>query len=886
MINRLGWILLLFVSLLSFGQTVQVEGTIIGSSERHPVEYASVLAKDIDGSVKSYTYTNNKGQYKILINDVQGVTLTFSSFGFDTQVIEVDKYVSENKAIVDIVLVDKPIELNEVIVNASQSIFERGDTITFRTKSFTDGTEVTVEDLLKKIPGLNVDNEGTIKVGNQEVERLLIDGDDFFSKGYKVLSKNMPAYSIKEVDILKRYSDNSLLKGIEKSDKVALNLKMDAEYKRVWFGNLEANVGNKHYHLYRGNLMNFGHRSKYYFLTNFNNIGYDAVGDFEQQGYASGKDNPGAIGDSEYVGQSISLSTDVLQFSQQRTNFNNAQLVSLNTLFNVTDNLNIMAQAYLNRDKLSFYRNHINEVRLHNVAFTNRENFESLSKKSAEFYRLSLEYKITPTQTLEATTNFRDGNWNDNSDLNFNQIETNESLVSSKYSLDQSLIYTNRLRNKTVFVVNGRYKQEHIKQRYGNNRVFFADLFTDVDSITHAAQTIGNRMEYAGVNAVLLGRRSNDDVFELQLGNEWRKDWFVSQLNLWDEDEQIIPEGYINNTQYRVNNLYLKNKYNKKANQLNLSASLNFHQLFNQLEVEGRTKSQTPFYINPQVGLAWEITPRHSLLSSYSHNTANAGVLDLHNGYVLQSSRTFHRGVAEFNQLNLSTVLLSYQFGNWADRFLANVMIFYMKNHDYFATDNIITPNYTASERIVVKDKETFNISTQLDYFIKPLSSNIKLSFNYTDGSYANVVNSSSLRHISFANYSAGVEFRSVFNGFFNFHAGVKWMNRGVKITTKRSHTDLFNFLDLTFVFKKRLNIQVKSEHYYYGNLDTDQHYFFLDFNTRYQFKGDKVSLGVKGNNLFDNDRFKVYSISDTGSSIIAYGLLPRHILLSVSYRF
>src|SRR5690606_5979425 len=96
------------------------------------------------------------------------------------------------------------------------------DTIIFKASAFTDGTEQTVEDLLKKIPGVYIDSDGTIKVGNQEIEKLMVDGDDLFEKGYRVLSKNMPAYPIERVELFQNYSNNPLLKNIEDSNNVAL----------------------------------------------------------------------------------------------------------------------------------------------------------------------------------------------------------------------------------------------------------------------------------------------------------------------------------------------------------------------------------------------------------------------------------------------------------------------------------------------------------------------------------------------------------------------------------------------------------------------------------------------------------------------------------------
>jgi hypothetical protein len=75
-----------------------------------------------------------------------------------------------------VVLKEKPMDLDEVIIQAESPISISNDTINFKTKYFTDSTEQTVEDLLRRIPGLQIDSEGTIKVGNQEIEKLMVDG--------------------------------------------------------------------------------------------------------------------------------------------------------------------------------------------------------------------------------------------------------------------------------------------------------------------------------------------------------------------------------------------------------------------------------------------------------------------------------------------------------------------------------------------------------------------------------------------------------------------------------------------------------------------------------------------------------------------------------------
>jgi len=94
------------------------------------------------------------------------------------------------------------------------------------------------------------------------------------------------------------------------------------------------------------------------------------------------------------------------------------------------------------------------------------------------------------------------------------------------------------------------------------------------------------------------------------------------------------------------------------------------------------------------------------------------------------------------------------------------------------------------------------------------------------------------------------------------------------------------SFLDLSFVFNHKFDIQLQPERYYFGNLQTKNTYYFLDFDVRYKLIVNKLSVGLTGKNLFNTERFINFSVSDIGTSTTEYKLLPRFILLKVEYRF
>ncbi len=394
-------------------------------------------------------------------------------------------------------------------------------------------------------------------------------------------------------------------------------------------------------------------------------------------------------------------------------------------------------------------------------------------------------------------------------------------------------------------------------------------------------------MQFAGVNAHLLNRKENGHLLELQLGNEYRKDALSTTFSL-SEDEMVLeqPNGYQNQTNYQVNDLYFKSKYRLKIKDFGLTGKLYFHQLFNQVENNNTTSNQNPFFINPSIGFDWKINDKNKIISSYSHNTTNAKIIDVYSDFVLTGFRSFSKGTGNFNQLDASSLVFNYQLGNWSDRFFANTFLLYSKNHDFFSTNTLIEQNYTQAEKILIKDREFISINSKLDYYFKFISSNLKLDLGYSQSEFKNIVNNSNLRQVTSNNYNYGLELRSGFSGIFNYHIGTKWNTIEIETTINNSFTDNVSFLDLSFVFNKKLDFQLQTERYYFGNLQTDNIYYFLDFDLRYKLIENKLTLGLKGKNLFNTERFKNFSVSDIGTSTTQYRLLPRFVLLKMEYRF
>ena len=535
----------------------------------------------------------------------------------------------------------------------------------------------------------------------------------------------------------------------------------------------------------RSNLINFGKKSKYYFLTNLNNIGVDAIGDINNLIRPYRFDDPGSIGDNQSARTLLGLGSDLPNLKEKRVNFNNAEMLSLNSIFTLSEKVKLKTLGFLNTDEINFFKNSEQSFSVGTTSFVNTENFVGRKKQITGFGKIDLTYDISKNKTLEYTGKLNQTSEKNRSDLLFNNDLLNEKLTSNNQLFDQKLVFSNKFKENKVLLFSGRYINEKTPQNYSVNQFIFNDLFTE--NANNTKQYSQNKMQFAGIEAHLLDKKKNDDLLEIKLGNQLRIDNLYNRFELLNNDISVaLPSSYQNNLTYSTNDLYLSAKYRFKFGNYTLLTQSDFHQLFNHLENFGIKTNQNPFLIIPKIGLDWSINEKNKIVTSYSYNTNNAGVLDVYSGLVQNGFRSISKGLAEFNQLNTLNAILNYTYGSWGDKFFANTFVLYSKSNDFYSTNSIVTQNYSQSEKIIIKDREYLSISSNIDYYFKQIKSNLKITLSANKTNFKNIINNSNLREVK--NYGAeyGFELRSGFKGFFNYHIGSKWNYNQVETTQKQ----------------------------------------------------------------------------------------------------
>lgn len=880
---------LLFIIFIStqyfcFSQ-IKITGSVKNNSSF--LNGASIILKNVKtNKIITYSYTDYDGNFSLTSNIRNSIKLEVSLLGYEVKSIPI-RAKKQSFIHLDILLKEKNVKLEEVIIQATKPISVKNDTIKIKTKFYTSGTEQTVEDLLKKIPGLTVEKDGSIKVGNKKIEKLMVDGDDFFGKGYKLLTKNMPAYPIEEVEILNNFSNNKLLKSIEESNKVALNLKMNNQYKRIWFGNTTTGYGlfSENRYDFKLNLMNFGKKNKYFSILKLNNTG-EGNNLIANDLKASPNNTKNDIGVHEKNNTLIQIKPTNLRLEKQRNLFNNEELASLSAIFNPSEKIKLKTVNFLNLNEIDFFRNSITSTTFNNTIFTNIETQLLRNKNTFIYGQLDVDYDISNSSSLTTTTKYNFSQFNDSSNLNFNQNATLEGLKSENKLFDQKISYTHKINNQRALILNAKFISNETPQKYTSNQFFFDDLFPDTSNANNISQIVNNSMDFFGIAAHLLNRKDNGNLFEVKLTNTFRIDTFNSNFSIFNNTTPLETQNdYQNRTSYKVNDFSLQFKYLYKINDFSLISSLDFRKLNNSLENTTGKSKQRPFFINPKIMAKWKINNLNKINLSYSYNTSNAKLLDVIENYSLTGFRSFNRGTGDFNQLNASKIILNYQFGNWTERFFINFFASHIKNHDFFSYNTIVNQNFILSEKKLFNDREFFTLTSKLDYYFSSISSNLKIDFGLSESNYENIVNSIT-RLIRNKNYKYGLELRSGFKGFFNYHIGTKWQTYKITTSLSNSFTDNLSFLDLSFNFNNKLSLLVQSERQFFGNLKKDNSYYFVDLEAKHEIIRNKLSISLIGKNLTNTEKFRNSFNTDLGTYTNEYNLLPRFFLLKFEYRF
>ncbi len=281
-------LMLMGTTLVMYAQDHTLHGSIIDSTEKKNLSNSviAVLRKS-DSVLISYSRSDKNGNFS-LKQVPPGKSILMITHPAYADYIDVLDFQSPDTDLGRIYMTLKSQLLQEVIVSNSGAIRVKGDTTEFKADSFHVKPGATVEDLLKKIPGIQVDKNGKITAQGEAVQKVLVDGEEFFSDDPTIVTQNMDAAAIDKVQVYDKKSDQATFTGIDDGQKIkTIDLKLKENRKHGYFGKVEAGTDAKKYWNNNGMLNAFKGKRKFAAFGIMSNTGKTGLSWQESSNYGS-----------------------------------------------------------------------------------------------------------------------------------------------------------------------------------------------------------------------------------------------------------------------------------------------------------------------------------------------------------------------------------------------------------------------------------------------------------------------------------------------------------------------------------------------------------------------------------------------------------------------
>lgn len=323
-------------------------GTVI-DEEGKAIERVSVVIKDEQGKILSYAITDIRGIFSIkLPNSKNASSISFNHMGFQSRSLSLNEYQEGQRT----TLTSRPFNIKEVTVKA-KGIRLEGDTLTYRVSAFEKKQDKYIEDVIARLPGVEVSPSGTISYQGKPINKFMVEGIDLMGKKYSQISRNLTADKVKNIQIYENHQPVKMLRGVVLSDQAAMNLQLKDDAKNSIIGVIDAGTGLS----MNGNTewlrdarcveMGFGKKMQNLNMYKTNNIGTDISTESisSETGYKGIIRNPVLRGD-------------------ERNTYNDSHLISTNCLLKKRDtDLRLQISGFHDKTTQKRYQEmHYNDV--------------------------------------------------------------------------------------------------------------------------------------------------------------------------------------------------------------------------------------------------------------------------------------------------------------------------------------------------------------------------------------------------------------------------------------------------------------------------------------------------------------------------------------------
>ncbi|MGO3813083.1 carboxypeptidase-like regulatory domain-containing protein [Mesonia sp.] len=885
--------LLLFLTGFStlFAQQVQLKGTVIDSTQ-NPVPYTNLIASPlVENQDITFAITDNQGRYKLnLVHDVSyQIEITHMGFSKQIDTLQLSAFLEKNYT-----LQESTESLEQVIIKQEMAVIVKEDTITYRTDQFKTGEERKLREVLKKLPGVEVDREGNVTVNGKKVTKLMVEGKTFFTGDSKLAVNNIPADAVDEVEALDNYSEVSFLKGLNDSDQMALNIKLKEGKKEFVFGDIEVGGGVKERFLFHPTLFYYSPKTAVNVIGDVNNIGKKSftIQDYInfEGGYAAMMDGSTSFGN--IYNSDFAQFLNQKDFTYQKNDFGAGSISQ-----QLSNALRLEAFSIVNKGKTDTrVTNNItyltdDAVDENRETATHNEVFFTLNK-------LKLRYQPNSDNDLAYEAFIKTSNGDASQNLNsFTAEDTTLTRILQQpknLSVNQEIRYNKQFsyEHTSTLIANYTYNDQQNDNSWWFNQPVFNNLipFQEDGDFYNLLQNSASKKHQATVDLKHYWVLNNFNHIYPRVGSTYLNQSFgsVDQQKLQDGNfNSFLANGFNNDVQFNLIDTYVGFQYKAKAGDFIFKPGLMYHAYFwkvDQFTEEVANKQKSVWL--PELNIEYEISSAEKLKLDYRLKTSFSQAEQYANRLRLVSFNQLYRGNENLeNQLYHSASLRYHQFNMYKGIFI-NANVSYTKREKSIRNTTQIEGIDQVNTSIYTSLPE--NNYNAMGSFAKQISKyKFTLSGNLSWADYSRVVNDE-LNDYQSNNYGYTIKAETRFKDWPNLELGwEQGLNNFKSDRLENKFTKINPYAVLDWDFLNDFIFSADYTYNYYKNLNTDQVNQFDVGNLSLYYNQEDSPWGfeIDVDNVFDvryknENSFNQFLVSDTNIFI-----QPRTVLFKLSYK-
>ena len=880
------FVIIFLISTVAFAQNKPLIGQVLDSLDR-PIAYANVVAiNQSTQKIGGFGITNEEGRFKITLAPGSEYLLRVSFVGYK----QFERLISDwdSEVQMQIVLEQSDTELGLVEVVSEMPVTMKGDTLTYKTDAFTTGTERKLEDVLEKLPGFQIDDNGDVKVQGKKVDKVLVDGKTFFDGDTKLATKNLPANAVDRVQVLKNFNEISPIRGLDNDETLALNIQLKEGKKNMVFGDLTAGAGPQERYLGHANTFYYAPKLNLNLIAGTNNVGEQT---FTLQDYF--RFSGGMTGLGGRTGSRVSLSADDLGIPMA-TRDNAASLeTTLGAFnFNYTPSKKWRHSGFLigsssdNKLGSSSLRTYLNSGENNQELLTSASRVENQSgllkygltftPKEETYFKYSFFGKLADIEN----SNFLNSN--------FGQIEQNLATVQSRtpYSLQQKGEWYHAPSEKRVYSMEVNWEKKFSDPLYDltTNLKPFVNLLPILDGESYQflqQQEINTRTIEGAFNYYHILNSTNHLNGSLGYQNIYQG--LIGALNQVGSEE--VFEEFENDNEYGLQDIYLGLTYKTKWKKFILSPSVYLHRYAWQDRQLGEELSSDKVLALPGFYSKWSIKTNKSLTYRFQSEANFMDIQKLAQGYVIQDYNAIFQGNRFLDNGLFYTHTLDYtHFDMFSGLNIFGNLNWQRKHDELITTTDFAGINRLLSVLNVEPVNETLNGDVRLDKRYNKFKFEAGGGWNAFSTNL--VLDENPTRNEQFSqtyDFKATTTFFKVLEVDLGYSFTANAYNSGEIKNTFTTHSPKIE-IDLDIWKGLKLNADYTYNSYLNKASGIRSDFEFLNAFLSYQGKSSPWEFRISVWNMLDTRSIRRDSFSENLISTYAYLVQPRYGLLTVKF--